>query len=172
MNLQTFIQFRMEGGNELVTLTGSHNLAIYHSKNLSISPHLFNIRSTDECHWDVALDALHRSLNVETAQLATVGISQSRDVHRSNAMARLALNLLGKKNQTGTGTINWQAGSNRLLHWLHQSQFIQEFRLGGTLTARNNQAILRLVPILQLANLKTIHAQLSQLLSVLSKSAL
>ena len=47
-----------------------------------------------------------------------------------------------------------------------------EFRLGGTLTARNNQAILRLVPILQLANLKTIHAQLSQLLSVLSKSAL
>ena len=97
MNLQTFIQFRMEGGNQLVTLTGSHNLAIYLRQNLSISPYLFNIRSTDECHWDVALDALHRSLDVETAQLATVGISQSRDVHRSNALARLALNLLARR---------------------------------------------------------------------------
>ena len=38
--------------------------------------------------------------------------------------------------------------------------------------AKRAQAILRLVPILQLANLETIHAQLSQLLSVLSKSAL
>ena len=99
MNFLAFVQFRMKGGNELVTLAGSHNLAIYFSQNLSISPHLFNIRSTDESHWDVALDALHRSLNVETAQLATVGISQSRDVHRSNALARLALYLLGKKNQ-------------------------------------------------------------------------
>ena len=95
MNLQTFVQFRMEGGNELVTLAGSHNLAIYLRQNLSISPHLFNIRGTDESHWDISLDALHRSLNVETAQLATLGISQSRDVHRSNALARLALNLLG-----------------------------------------------------------------------------
>ena len=162
----------MKGGNQLVTLAGSYNFAIYLRQNLSISPYLFNIRSTDESHWDVALDALHRSLDVETAQLATVGISQSRDVHRSNALTRLALNLLGKKNQSGTGSINRQAGSNRLLHRLHQSQFIQEFRLSGTLTARNNQAILRLVPILQLANLETIHAQLSQLLSVFSKSAL
>ena len=112
MNLQTFIQFRMEGGNELVTLAGSHNLAIYFSQNLSISPYLFNIWGTNESHWDVALDALHRSLDVETAQLATVGISQSRDVHRSNALTRLALNLLGKKNQSGTGSINMCSPSN------------------------------------------------------------
>ena len=106
------------------------------------------------------------------ASMDITAFVKCRDVHRSNALARLALNLLGKKNQAGTSTINRQAGSNRLLHRLHQSQFIQEFRLGGTLTARNNQAILWLVPILQLANLETIHAQLSQLLSVLSKSAL
>ena len=72
MNLQTFVQFRMKGSNQLVTLAGSHNLAIYFSQNLSISPHLFNIRSTDESHRDISLDALHRSLDVETAQLATV----------------------------------------------------------------------------------------------------
>ena len=75
MNLQTFVQFGMKGCNQLVTLAGSYNLAIYLSQNLSISPHLFNIRSTDESHWDISLDALHRSLDVETAQLATVGIS-------------------------------------------------------------------------------------------------
>ena len=46
MNLQTFAQFRMEGDNELVTLTGSYNLAIY----LGIAPYLFNIRSTDKTH--------------------------------------------------------------------------------------------------------------------------
>ena len=50
MNLQAFIQFGMKGCNQLVTLAGSHNLAIYFSQNLSISPHLFNIRSTDETH--------------------------------------------------------------------------------------------------------------------------
>ena len=38
MNLQTFVQFRMEGSNQLVTLAGCHNLAIYLSQNLSISP--------------------------------------------------------------------------------------------------------------------------------------
>ena len=82
MNLQAFIQFGMKGCNQLVTLAGSHNLTIYFRQDLGISPHLFNIWGTNESHWDISLDALHRSLNVETAQLATVGISQSRDVHR------------------------------------------------------------------------------------------
>ena len=40
------VQFRMEGCNQLVTLTSSYNLAIY----LGIAPYLFNIRSTDETH--------------------------------------------------------------------------------------------------------------------------
>ena len=48
MNLQAFIQFGMKGGNELLTLAGSHNLTIYLRQNLGISPHLFNIRGTDE----------------------------------------------------------------------------------------------------------------------------
>ena len=159
-------------GNQLVTLTGSYNLAIYLGKNLGITPHLFNIWSTDESHRNIALNALHRSLNVETAQLATIGISQSRDIHGSNAMTWLTLYLLGKKNQTSTSTINRQACCNGLLHRFHQSEFIQEFCLGSTLATRNNQAILRLLPILQLAHLKTIHTQLSQLLSMLSKSTL
>ena len=92
MNLQTFVQLRMEGGNELVTLTGSYNLAIYLGKNLGITPHLFNIWSTDESHRDIALNALHRSLDVETAQLATIGISQSRDIHGSNAKITTFIN--------------------------------------------------------------------------------
>ena len=96
----------MEGGNELLALAGCHDLAIYLGKNLGITPHLFNIWSTDESHRDIALNALHRSLDVETAQLATIGISQSRDIHGSNAMTWLTLYLLGKKNQTSTSTIN------------------------------------------------------------------
>ncbi len=45
MNLLAFVQFRMEGGNELVTLTGCTILPA-----TSAAPHLFSIRSTDKTH--------------------------------------------------------------------------------------------------------------------------
>ena len=56
MNHQAFVQFRMEGGNELVTLAGSHNLAIYLRQDLGISPHLFNIPGKSAKLYKLILD--------------------------------------------------------------------------------------------------------------------
>ena len=162
----------MEGGDELVALPGSHNLSVHLGKHLSTAPHLLDVRRTDESHGDVALDSLHRSLYVETAELSAVGVPQRRDVHGGDALAWLALYLLGEKNQAGAGAVYRKPCGYRLLHRFHQTEFVQELRLGGTLTTGNDETILGLVPVLPLANLETVHAQPSQLLPVLGKGAL
>ena len=162
----------MEGCDKLIALTSSNNFALYFCQHFCIAPYLFNIWCTDKGHWDIAINTFYRSLDIETTELTTIGITQGSDIHSGNTIAWFALDIFGKEYQACTSTINRKSCGNGILNWLHQTKLVEKFSLCSALTTWDNKTILWLIPILKLANLKTFYTKLFQLLTMLSESTL
>ena len=68
MNPSIFIEFRMEGGDELVALPGCYDMPSRDGKDLGISHHPMNIGCTDESHRYMVSDPIYPSLGEEAAK--------------------------------------------------------------------------------------------------------
>ena len=86
---------------------------------------------------------------VETAQLTTVGITTHLDVHRAQTT-------FGEQDHAGTGAEDGHTVENGLADWGEESEFVEEAHLDGALTTRENEAVFRLLPVFQLAQLESL----------------
>ena len=84
MDAGVVVEFRMEGGDELITLSGGYDVAIDLGKDFHLGRKDFvDIRGTDEGHGNVIANTLDGGNGVETAQLTTVGVALHVDIHRA-----------------------------------------------------------------------------------------
>ena len=83
MEPRILIEFGMEGGDELVSLTGSNDMSIHHCQHLHLISCLLDIRCADEGHGHLVGNPYKRCHYVETAQLSSVGIAACHDIHGS-----------------------------------------------------------------------------------------
>lgn len=81
MHRQVFIQFRMEGGSQLIPISDCHNIVIDGSQHFRAMC-LFHIRCTDKSHGNLT-DPAHLLPCMKAAQLAAIGVSS--DSHRKGS---------------------------------------------------------------------------------------
>ena len=102
MDGQITAQFRMKGRDQLIFLTGGHDLSVHRRQHLGIRRNRGDVRRPDKGHGDRA-DTFAYRLYVKAAQLPPVGIAFDCNIHRAETAAS-AFHFLGKKNQTRTGS--------------------------------------------------------------------
>ena len=173
MDTSVLVELGMEGRNELIALTGGHDMSIDLSKDLDTGrENPIDIRGTDEGHGNVFADALDWCLRVKAAQLASVGIALHVDVHRAQVQGR-------QEYQAGAGAEDGQAVDDCLADGLEESQFAKQFALCGRFATRDDQSAPSLrgtrvesLPIIELTNLDSLYTQAVEHLLVLDKCSL
>ena len=140
----------MESCDELVTLSCRNDVAIDLGEYIDTLAHLGDIGCTNERHRNIA-NAVKLSMSKETTQLPSVGVAFHLDIHGIEMVVI-------KQYQSGTSTKSGQTTFDSLLYWFVKSQFFDKFEYCSTLTPRDNQSVLVLLPVGKIAYLKTVHA--------------
>lgn len=102
---------------------------------------------------------------VEASELATVGITAHPEVHSAETT-------FGQKYHSGTCTEDRQTLEDSLTNGLVKSKFPKQTHLDRTLTARQYESILLLLPIPVLAYLECFYAKLLKHVFVFNESPL
>ena len=147
------VEFGVESGGELIALAGGNDMSINGGKCLAIvGGDRLDVRGTDEGHGYLLTNASDGACGVKTAQLPTVGITTYLDVHRVQTT-------FGEQDHTGTGAEDGHAVENSLTDGGEETEFVEEAHLDGTLSARQDQSILWVLPVFQLAHLKSLDSK-------------
>ena len=133
-------------------------MAIYLGQNLHSIAHLIYIGSTDEGHRHLA-HTLEFALGVEASQLPAIGISLGQDIHGGQMLAV-------QHDESGTGTQHGQSATDGLSHLFPHAQIVHDARHGGTLAAGDDECLLGLMPVGQVAYEECLHSHTLQHLSV------
>lgn len=161
-------QFGMESRSELVALPDSNDVAIHCGKDFDRGGKCaVNIRCTDESHGEILGNTRNLADCMEAAQLASVCIAANIDVHRAKSLSGLAILQLCQLDESCTSAKDGQPLQNGLADGAEKPQGIEQMGLSGRFAAGDDERILRLLPVLQLANLESLHAQRLQYLLVL-----
>ena len=148
------VEFGVESGGELVALAGGNDMSINSGEGLAIvGGDRLDVRGTDEGHGYLLTNASDGACGVKTAQLPTVGITSHLDVHRAQTT-------FGEQDHAGTGAEDGHTVENGLADWGEESEFVEEAHLDGTLSSRQDQSILWVLPVFQLAHLKSLHTEM------------
>ena len=160
------VELGMESGSELVALACGNDVVINGGKCLAVvGGDRLDIGCTDESHGHIGADVCDRANGVETAQLTTVGITTHLDVHRAQTT-------FGEQDHAGTGAEDGHTVENGLADWGEESEFVEEAHLDGTLSARENEAVFRLLPVFQLAQLESLDSKALEHLFMFDKGPL
>ena len=160
------VEFGVESGSELVALAGGNDVAINGGKCLAIvGGDRLDVRGTDEGHGHIGADVCDRANGVKTAQLTTVGITTHLDVHRVQTT-------FGEQDHTGTGAEDGHTVEDGLTDGGEESEFVEEAHLDGTLSAREDKAVFRLLPVFQLAQLESLDSKALEHLFMFDKGPL
>ena len=160
------VEFGVESGGELIALAGGNDMSIDSSEGLAVvGGDCLDIGCTDEGHGHIGADVCDRANSVETAQLTTVGITTHLDVHRAQTT-------FGEQDHTGTGAEDGHTVEDGLADRDEESEFVEEAHLDGTLSARENEAVFRLLPVFQLAQLESLDSQALEHLLMFDKGPL
>ena len=160
------VELGMESGSELVALACGNDVAINGGKCLAIvGGDRLDIGCTDESHGHIGADVCDRANSVETAQLTTVGITTHLDVHRAQTT-------FGEQDHAGTGAEDGHTVEDGLADRDEESEFVEEAHLDGTLSARENEAVFRLLPVFQLAQLESLDSKALEHLFMFDKGPL
>ena len=166
-------QFGVESGSELVSLSDGDDMTVHLRKNLHFGGEgTMNVWCADEGHRQLVGDASYFTCCLETAQLPTVCITANVNVHRAESFTGMPIFLFGKQDQSCTSAKDGQAFENGLADRVEESQTVEQVDLGGRFATRDDERILRLLPVLQLAYLEGLHAQLLQHLFVFDECPL
>ena len=141
-------------------------------KCLGICRHTVDVRRANERHWHIVANSLKMGLGIKTAELTAIGITAHVNVHCRETVGRLAILCLGKHDKSGTSSKDGQSALDGFSHWSVESEIAQEFYLYCTLTTRNNESVLRLLPIAQLAHFECLNAKAREHFLMLDKRAL
>ena len=148
------VELGVESGGELIALAGGNDMSIDSSEGLAVvGGDRLDVRGTDEGHGYLLTNASDGACGVKTAQLPTVGITTHLDVHRAQTT-------FGEQDHAGTGAEYGHTVENSLADWGEESEFVEEAHLDGTLSARQDQSILWVLPVFQLAHLKSLHTEM------------
>ena len=148
------VEFGVESGGELVALAGGNDMSIDSSEGLAVvGGDCLDIGCTDEGHGYLLTNASDGACGVKTAQLTTVGITTYLDVHRVQTT-------FGEQDHTGTGAEDGHTVEDGLADRDEESEFVEEAHLDGTLSSRQDQSILWVLPVFQLAHLKSLHTEM------------
>ena len=160
------VELGVESGGELIALAGGNDMSIDSCEGLAVvGGDRLDIGCTDESHGHIGADVCDRANGVETAQLTTVGITTHLDVHRAQTT-------FGEQDHAGTGAEYGQAVEDGLADWGEESEFVEEAHLDGTLSARENEAVFRLLPVFQLAQLESLDSKALEHLFMFDKGPL
>ena len=160
------VEFGVESGGELIALAGGNDVAINGGKCLAIvGGDRLDVRGTDEGHGYLLTNASDGACGVKTAQLTTVGITTHLDVHRAQTT-------FGEQDHAGTGAEDGHAVEDGLADRDEESEFVEEAHLDGTLSARDNEAVFRLLPVFQLAQLESLDSKALEHLFMFDKGPL
>ena len=131
-----------------------------------------DVGRTDEGHGQMFADARNVTCRIETSQLSSVGIAAHVNVHRAESLTGLSIFLFGQQDESGASAKYGQTLENGLTDRVEESQTTQQADLGGRFATRNDERILRLLPVAQLAHLESFHTQFLQHLFVLNECPL
>ena len=160
------VELGMESGSELVALACGNDVAINGGKCLAIvGGDRLDVRGTDEGHGYLLTNASDGACGVKTAQLPTVGITSHLDVHRAQTT-------FGEQDHAGTGAEDGHAVENSLTDGGEETEFVEETHLDGALTAREDKAVFRLLPVFQLAQLESLDSKALEHLFMFDKGPL
>jgi hypothetical protein len=160
------VELGMESGSELVALACGNDVAINGGKCLAIvGGDRLDVRGTDEGHGYLLTNASDGACGVKTAQLTTVGITTYLDVHRVQTT-------FGEQDHTGTGAEDGHTVEDGLADRDEESEFVEEAHLDGTLSAREDKAVFRLLPVFQLAQLESLDSKVLKHLFMFDKGPL
>ena len=160
------VEFGVESGGELIALAGGNDMSIDSSEGLAVVVgDRLDIGCTDEGHGHIGADVCDRANSVETAQLTTVGITTHLDVHRAQTT-------FGEQDHAGTGAEYGHTVEDGLADRDEESEFVEEAHLDGTLSARENEAVFRLLPVFQLAQLESLDSKALEHLFMFDKGPL
>ena len=160
------VELGMESGSELVALACGNDVAINGGKCLAIvGGDRLDVRGTDEGHGYLLTNASDGACGVKTAQLPTVGITSHLDVHRAQTT-------FGEQDHAGTGAEDGHTVEDGLADRDEESEFVEEAHLDGTLSARENEAAFRLLPVFQLAQLESLDSKALEHLFMFDKGPL
>lgn len=163
MHEQRVIEFGMEGGDQLMTLTGSDDVAIDHREHLYPIAHRRDVRSADEGHRDGGTGELIGG--VEAAELAAVGVAQHGDIHGAEVGGI-------EHDEAGTGAEHREPVLDGITDGLEQPEVAQQAQHGGALAAGDDEGILRLLPVGELTHFEGLDTEAVQDVGVLDESAL
>ena len=160
------VELGMESGSELVALACGNDVAINGGKCLAVvGGDRLDIGCTDESHGYLLTNASDGACGVKTAQLTTVGITTYLDVHRVQTT-------FGEQDHTGTGAEDGHTVEDSLTDGGEETEFVEEAHLDGTLSARENEAVFRLLPVFQLAQLESLDSKALEHLFMFDKGPL
>ena len=147
-------------------------MAIDGGQDAHVVLHAFYIGRTDERGRETGAHLRHVEGGVEATQLSSIGVAARADIHRGEAWELLAIHLLGQQDQSGTGTEDGQSAGNGFADGLEQLQVMEQLQHRRRFATRDNQTVLGLVPVGELAHLKTFSAQLLEHSLVLDECSL
>lgn len=160
------VELGVESGGELIALAGGNDMSIDSCEGLAVvGGDCLDIGCTDEGHGHIGADVCDRANSVETAQLTTVGITTHLDVHRAQTT-------FGEQDHAGTGAEDGHTVEDGLADRDEESEFVEEAHLDGTLSARENEAVFRLLPVFQLAQLESLDSKALEHLFMFDKGPL
>ena len=160
------VELGMESGSELVALACGNDVAINGGKCLAIvGGDRLDVRGTDESHGYLLTNASDGACGVKTAQLTTVGITTYLDVHRVQTT-------FGEQDHTGTGAEDGHTVEDGLTDGGEETEFVEEAHLDGALSSRQDQSILWVLPVFQLAQLESLDSKALEHLLMFDKGPL
>ena len=160
------VEFGVESGGELIALAGGNDMSIDSCEGLAVvGGDRLDIGCTDESHGHSGADVCDRANGVETAQLPTVGITSHLDVHRAQTT-------FGEQDHAGTGAEYGHTVEDGLADWGEESEFVEEAHLDGALSSRQDQSILWVLPVFQLAQLESLDSKALEHLFMFDKGPL
>ena len=112
------------------------------------------------------------SLGIETAELTAVGITTHVNIHCRETIGRLAILCLGKHDKSGTCSEYGQSVLYGFSHRSVESEVTQELYLYCALASWNNESVLGLLPIAQLAHFECLNAKAREHFLMLDECAL
>ena len=142
------------------------------AKDAHVVLHAFYIGRTDERGRETGAHLRHVEGGVEATQLSSIGVAARADIHRGEAWVLLAIHLLGQQDQSGTGAEDGQSAGNGFADGLEQLGSWSNFSIVVDSPPGMTQAVLGLVPVGELAHLKTFSAQLLEHSLVLDECSL
>ena len=112
------------------------------------------------------------SLGIEAAELTAVSVTTHVNIHCRETVGRLAILCLGKHDKSGTCSEYGQSVLDGFCHRSVESEVAQELDLYSTLASRNDESVLMLLPIAQLAHFESLNAKAREHFLMLDERAL